>query len=67
MGQLVSLKSKLNLLKIGKVNANLKWVLVFFKFRPETKWSNHRQVEDTVTSIGGPNLYMLHNIRTICG
>jgi hypothetical protein len=29
MGQLGNLKGKLNLLKIGEVNANLKWVKVF--------------------------------------
>jgi len=35
MGQLVNLKSKLNLLKIGEVNANLKWVTSFLNLDPK--------------------------------
>ena len=39
-----------------------------YKRKPETKWSNHEQVEDgMVTSIGGPNPCMLKNTGMICG
>jgi len=35
MGQLVNLESKLNLLKIGEVNAHLKWVFSFLNLDPK--------------------------------
>ena len=64
MGQLVNLISKLKFLDEGEVKTNFKWVLVYW-IRPETKWSNHEQVEDFVIVIGGLNSCMLQNTGTI--
>ncbi len=44
MGQQVKFVSKLNFEKVGVAKANSKkWIVN--KFRPETKWANHEQVE----------------------
>ena len=63
MGQWVSFISKLKLRDEGD-EENKK----VYERKPETKWSNHEQVESLMeTSTGGPNSYMLKNIGMICG
>jgi len=43
-------------------------MLLVSKIRPETKWSNHEQVEfKVVTFIGGLNSCMWKNTEMICG
>lgn len=49
---------------IVKANLNRVWVS---RNRPETRWSNHEQVEDEVKFIGGPNQQSLKSLWMICG
>jgi len=69
MDQQVYFSSELNYLikKVGEKKLSFKMLLVS-KIRPETKWSNHEQVEfKVVTLIGGLNSCMWKNTEMICG
>ena len=40
------------------------WLIKFAL--PETMWSNHEQVEDSLPTIGGPNQCLLQKAWMIC-
>lgn len=59
MGQQVIFSSKLKERKtVGVVKANLNKMILVTRFRPETKWSNHEQVEIRFLNLEGPNSCM---------
>ena len=55
MGQQLNYISKLNLIKKGVVKARNNKTFSVNIIIPETKWSNHEQVEDFLIKIGGLN------------
>ena len=69
MDQQVYFSSELNCFnnKVGEKKLSFKMPLVS-KIKPETKWSNHEQVEFKVaTLIEGLNSCMWKNTEMICG
>jgi len=46
MGQWLYLKGKLKLIYGGEVKSNINSIFLVFWIKPETKWSNHEQVDD---------------------
>ena len=67
MDQLIYLSGKLKLSKRRRRKNMYKICIKVSLIKPETKWSNHEQVEDwMVTLVGGPNPCMWKNTGMIC-
>jgi hypothetical protein len=68
MDQQVYFSGELNKFKVGVKKLSIKMHFIVSKIKPETKWSNHEQVEfKVVTLTGRPNSCMWKNTEMICG
>jgi len=68
MGQWLYLNGKLKQPCVGVEKSNINIVILVIWIRPETEWSNHEQVEDSVViHVGGPNSCLSKKIEMICG
>jgi len=68
MGQWLYLNGKLKYIYGGLEKSNNNIVNLVIWIRPETEWSNHEQVENSIVIyVGGPNPCLSKKIGMICG